>query len=125
MFEGEVIPKSFKLEYSKDCLRHQNKVNKVLVLCDKMYTEKANGRSGGVGTETEIITPDVYGKSLQEKFIPVIMEDFNTVPAYFKSRLGIDFRNGHRKEGFEDILRAIYDQPVYSKPPLGKKPEWL
>ena len=27
MFEGEVIPKSFKLEYSKDCLRHQNKVN--------------------------------------------------------------------------------------------------
>ena len=101
------------------------KSDKVLVLCDKMYTEKANGRSGGVGTETEIITPDVYGKSLQEKFIPVIMEDYNTVPVYFKSRIGIDYRNGHRKEGFEGILRAIYDQPVYSKPPLGKKPEWL
>ena len=100
------------------------KADKVLVLCDKMYTEKANDRSGGVGTETEIITPDVYGKSLQEKFIPVIMEDFNSVPTYFKSRLGIDFRKGHRREGFEDILHVIYDQPKYSKPPLGKKPEW-
>lgn len=27
MFEGEVIPIPIKLEYSKDCLRHQNQVN--------------------------------------------------------------------------------------------------
>ena len=55
------------------------KADKVLVLCDKEYAEKANSKEGGVGTETSIITPEVYGKSVQEKFIPVIMESFNTV----------------------------------------------
>ncbi|MEY2195729.1 SEFIR domain-containing protein [Neobacillus sp. BF23-41] len=34
--------------------------DKVLVICDKTYCEKANGRLGGVGTETIIITPSVY-----------------------------------------------------------------
>lgn len=101
------------------------RADKVLILCDELYTKKANAREGGVGTETEIITPDIYGKSLQEKFIPVIMEDFNFVPVYLKNRLGIDYRVGHRKEGFEAILHAIYGQTLYVKPPLGQRPEWL
>lgn len=101
------------------------KADKVLVLCDKKYTEKANARDGGVGTETAIITPDVYGHSNQEKFIPIIMEDFKCMPTYFKSRLGIDFRDGHRVQGFEEILRAIYNRPANVKPPLGNPPEWV
>lgn len=102
-----------------------SKADKVLILCDKKYADKANARDGGVGTETAIITPDVYGKSNQEKFIPVIMEDFKFIPVYLKSRLGIDFRKGHRDHGFNEILRAIYNQPVNVKPPLGKRPEWF
>lgn len=101
------------------------KADKVLVLCDKKYTEKANARDGGVGTETEIITPDIYGRSNQEKFIPVIMENFESVPIYLRSRLGIDFRDGHRACGFEEILRAIYNKPANAKPPLGRSPEWV
>lgn len=101
------------------------KADKVLVLCDKKYVEKANAREGGVGTETAIITPDVYRNHAQEKFIPVIMEDFNCVPSYMKSRLGIDFREDHRDQGFEDLLRTIYNKPLHVKPPLGKPPEWL
>lgn len=102
-----------------------DKADKVLILCDKKYTEKANAREGGVGTETAIITPDVYENHEQEKFIPVIMEDFKCVPAYLKSRLGIDFRDGHRDQGFEELLRTIYNQPLHVKPPLGKPPSWL
>lgn len=101
------------------------KADKVLVLCDKQYAEKANAREGGVGTETAIITPDVYGNHDQEKFIPVIMEDFNYVPTYMKSRLGIDFRGNHRNQGFEGLLRTIYNKPLHVKPPLGNPPEWL
>lgn len=101
------------------------KADKVLVLCDKKYSEKANAREGGVGTETAIITPDVYGQSNQEKFIPVIMEDFKFMPSYLKSRLGIDFRDGHRDHGFEEILRAVYNKPANVKPSLGKPPAWL
>lgn len=99
--------------------------DKVLVLCDKKYTEKANAREGGVGTETEIITPDVYENHAQEKFIPVIMEDFKCVPTYLKSRMGIDFRDGHREQGFDELLHIIYNKPMHVKPPLGKPPSWL
>ena len=100
------------------------RADKVLVLCDKKYAKKANAREGGVGTETAIITPDVYGNHDQEKFIPVIMEDFNYVPTYLKSRIGIDFRDGHRDQGFEELLRALYNKPLHVKPPLGNPPEW-
>ena len=101
------------------------KADKVLILCDKKYTEKADTREGGVGTETAIITPDVYENHEQEKFIPVIMEDFKCVPVYLKSRLGIDFRDGYRDQGFEELLHTIFNQPLYVKPPFGKPPAWL
>lgn len=101
------------------------KADKVLVLCDKKYAEKANAREGGVGTETAIITPDIYGKNEQEKFIPVIMEDFKFVPTYLKSRLGIDLTKTHYEEGFKELLHAIYGKPIHEKPPLGKPPEWI
>jgi hypothetical protein len=44
-------------------------ISKVLVICDKGYRDKANNRIGGVGTETQIITKEVYSKAHQEKFI--------------------------------------------------------
>ena len=55
---------------------------KVLILCEEGYAKKADNRTGGVGTETQIITPDVYGEYKQEKFIPIIMEIPKAVPSY-------------------------------------------
>ena len=63
-------------------------ITKVLIVCDKIYSQKANNRTGGVGDETVIISSEVYGNMKQEKFIPVIAEkDENGqpyVPAYIK-----------------------------------------
>ncbi len=47
-------------------------VIKVLVLCDRQYQEKANSRAGGVGTESQIISQELYSKVQQTKFIPVV-----------------------------------------------------
>lgn len=47
-------------------------VDKVLIICDRSYMEKANDRSGGVGDETVIISPEIYGQMKQEKFIPMM-----------------------------------------------------
>ena len=49
-------------------------VDKVLIICDRSYMEKANDRSGGVGDETVIISPEIYGQMKQEKFIPIAFE---------------------------------------------------
>ena len=99
--------------------------DKVLILCDLGYVEKANNRTGGVGDETSIITPDVYGNNKQEKFIPVLMEGKDVVPRYLKGRIGVDFTPGDRNKKYRDLLRVIFDRPIEKKPELGQPPKWL
>lgn len=105
-------------------------VDHVLIVCDKTYTEKANNRTGGVGDETVIITPEIYGNTAQKKFIPVILEkdEYGKAycPAYIKSRIYIDLSNETSYESeYEKLLRDIYNKPKFRKPALGKRPEWL
>ena len=49
-------------------------IKKVALICDRMYAEKADGRKGGVGTETQIISPEIYAKQDQNKFVAVLPE---------------------------------------------------
>src|SRR5690606_30035551 len=48
-------------------------IDKVLIILDEMYASKANERSGGVGTETTIISGEVYKSVTQDKFIPIVV----------------------------------------------------
>lgn len=106
-------------------------IDRVLIICDKVYTEKANSRSGGVGDETIIISPEIYEKAQQKKFIPVIFEvDENGkayCPTYIKSRIYIDLstEDDRYESEYEKLLRNIYDKPIHKKPALGSQPEWL
>ena len=49
-------------------------VERVLILCNKAYKEKADNFEGGVGDEAMIISPELYGKVEQQKFIPIVLE---------------------------------------------------
>lgn len=106
-------------------------IDRVLIVCDKVYTEKANSRSGGVGDETVIISPEIYGQVQQNKFVPIIFEvDENGkayCPSYIKSRIYIDLstEDDHYESEYEKLLRNIYEKPMYKKPALGSQPEWL
>lgn len=102
-------------------------VEKVLILCNEVYAEKADARKGGVGEETMIITPQVYAKADQTKFIPVIFErnadGERCIPTYLKSNIFFDLDNEDRKEiEYEDLIREILGDRRYKKPPLGKLP---
>ncbi|MGN8649159.1 TIR domain-containing protein [Eubacterium pyruvativorans] len=101
------------------------KADKVLIMCDESYAEKANNRRGGVGVETTIITPEVYDRFNQEKFIPVIMDGQEYMPIYLRNRIGIDFRETRKEKGYEELVRVIYNKPEKSKPELGPTPGWL
>ena len=48
-------------------------VSHVLVVCDKEYKQKADERRSGVGTESQIISHEVYNKVDQTKFIPIVL----------------------------------------------------
>ncbi|MBO0333366.1 TIR domain-containing protein [Sneathiella sp. CAU 1612] len=105
-------------------------IKKVAIITDKTYAAKADGRAGGVGTETQIISKEVYDKQNQGKFVAVVMEkddDGNPfVPTYYKSRIFIDLSEPEiYAENFEKLLRWIFDKPLHVKPELGKKPKFL
>lgn len=107
-------------------------VSKVLILSDKKYAEKANNREGGVGTETLIISPEVYASTSQDKFIPVVCERDDKgkeyLPVYINSRIYIDL-SGRDSEKYEleydKLIRNIFNKPQHVKPPLGKVPSHL
>lgn len=105
-------------------------ISKVLVICDKSYCDKANSRSGGVGDETAIISPEIYGNAEQEKFIPIAFEKDTSgkifLPHFMASRIYIDLSSDDFYEDqYEVLLRNIHNKPQYAKPVVGKRPEWL
>ena len=105
-------------------------IGKVLLVCDKRYAQKANDRTGGVGTETQIITPAIYNQQRQEKFVAVVTERNEAgepyVPAFYGSRIFIDLSDsGRYAENFDQLLRWIFDQPLQKRPPISRKPAYL
>jgi hypothetical protein len=105
-------------------------VRKVVIVCDRKYAEKADHRAGGVGTETQIISPEIYAKQQQDKFVVVVSERDEQgkpyLPTFYRSRIYIDLsHDGVYAKNFEQLLRWVYDKPLYVKPPLGEKPGFL
>ncbi|WP_440960843.1 SEFIR domain-containing protein [Paenibacillus nitricinens] len=105
-------------------------IGKVLVICDKGYEEKANDRRGGAGTETQIISAEIYSRAGQEKFIPIVSERGENgetyIPTLMKSRKYIDLSNEETFEtGYEELLRNLHNRPQYRKPALGAVPAFL
>lgn len=103
-------------------------VTKVISICDAKYAIKADDRAGGVGTESQIISPEIYTKTSQEKFIPLVRErDPGTgepfVPTFFKTIVYIDFSDDTTfEESYDALVRDIYGAPAKKRPPLGKTP---
>jgi hypothetical protein len=107
-----------------------SEIQKVLIILDKKYSEKAEQRAGGVGTEAQIISPKIYDNVSQEKFIPIVAEkDENGnayVPTFLESRIYIDLSDEDKFEkNYEALLRNIYKRPAYRKPRIGKAPSYL
>lgn len=105
-------------------------VLKVLVICDRKYQEKANNRAGGVGTESQIISQDLYGKVRQTKFIPIVCEYDDDgqpcLPVFMKGLIYIDVSTAERYgAGLDELLRLIYEQPFHQKPKLGGVPAFV
>jgi hypothetical protein len=132
----DVILDKWDLKEGNDAIAFMEKmvadpqIKKVVLVCDKRYAEKADRRSGGVGTEAQIISPEVYSKQDQSKFVAVIAEkDENGkpyMPIYYKSRIYIDLSDNEQyAKNFEQLLRWVFDKPMYVKPELGSKPAFL
>lgn len=106
-----------------------NESDKVLILCNKVYKEKADNRCGGAGQETMIIAPEVYEKNAPEKFIPIIMErnllGKEYIPQYLKSLIYIDYTDKDMEGQYQNLLYAIYGVTKDIKPRIGDVPSYI
>ena len=77
-------------------------VTHVLIVSDKTYSTKADARDSGVGTESQIISKEVYDKVEQSKFVPIVCEFDEKgepfLPTFFKSRIWINFSQPSHRE---------------------------
>jgi hypothetical protein len=105
-------------------------IKRVIIVTDSKYAAKADGRKGGVGTETQIISQEVYDSVDQVKFVPILRERDSKgeacLPVYLKSRKYIDFSDpDNDAEAYDQLLRNIFERPRRPKPTLGKAPSHI
>lgn len=115
--------------FMEQCVTDETITN-VLILLDPIYAKKADEHSGGVGTETQIISVKVYQEVTQDKFIPIVMErDENgniCKPTYLQGRLHFDLSVDEDYDNtYKRLVKTLYGEDVYIKPELGKKPAWV
>ncbi|WFU01954.1 TIR domain-containing protein [Rhizobium sp. CB3171] len=105
-------------------------VTKVLLICDEMYARKSDGRKGGAGTEAQIITPEIYAHTAQDKFAAVVRERDGEgkpfLPVYYKGRIYFDLTSASTyATEFDRIVRWAWGQQLHVRPQKGQRPSFL
>lgn len=105
-------------------------ISRILAISDKKYADKADGREGGVGTETQILSKQLYENVEQTKVIPILRQrdtDGNPfLPTFLSNRKYIDFCDDSLFEkSYDQLLRKILGKPELKKPELGMPPSHL
>tara|TARA_R110000737_G_scaffold2923_6_gene8666 strand:+ start:132427 stop:133866 length:1440 start_codon:yes stop_codon:yes gene_type:complete len=124
------VSEGHDINHFMERLTTDKNVSKVLVICDSSYAIKADARTGGAGAEASIISAEMYGKSQQERFLPIVRERDSegnpTLPVYMKGRLYFDFSDDTKfADEFEKLLRNIHKKPRRERPQLGRIPDYL
>lgn len=93
-----------------------NAIEKVILVCDRAYAEKADKRKGGVGTKAQIISRKIYEQTNQSKFVAIVVEKDGDgkpyLPAYYQSRIYIDLSdNNLYAKNFEQLVSGFLTNP--------------
>ena len=101
---------------------------KVLLVCDKYYMEKADFRKGGVGWETMIVQGDMLAQGdNKQKYIAIIREDEaeKALPIYLKSKYAFNWGKNSDidPERLKELVLCIFD--CDTEPELGAVPDYV
>lgn len=100
--------------------------DKVILIGDRYYAEKADNRKGGVGWETMLIQGDMLNNQLQDKYVVIVRtKDIDAgLPTYIKSKYSFYwFDDETVKNEFNDLLLFLYN--CDDIPPLGNTPDFI
>jgi hypothetical protein len=100
---------------------------RVVLVSDTKYAEKADGRVGGVGWETMIVQGDISKLPPDSTKYLVIVRSPKVdegLPMYLKTKFVIHWPDGsHDTPNQQTLLREIYN--IESTPPIGRKPVFV
>jgi TIR domain len=106
--------------------------DRVLLICNARYADRADGRHGGVGWETMLIQGDLYasmygtgpgGDAAVSKYIPIVVtpELEEGRPDYLATKLAVHWPPGADEDARRQILlRELYG--MIEEPPIGPRP---
>ena len=102
--------------------------DKVVLVCDRNYMEKADFRKGGVGWETMIIQGDMLAQGdSKTKYIAIAREDKvnQALPIYMRSKMAFAWgmESAIDEAQFKDLLICLFD--CDEEPPLGEIPGYI
>lgn len=102
--------------------------DKVILICDFNYMNKADIHKGGVGWETMIIQGDMLSQGeTKSKYIAIVREDDidKGLPIYLKSKLALHWKKTNiiEEDDFKDLLFSIFDCDV--APEIGCIPDYI
>lgn len=99
----------------------------VLVVCTEEYKKKSDGRLGGVGYETHIISGELVDTSNERKFIPIIRKGTvkTSLPDCLKGKFAIDLSKDFSPHDapFQDLIVTLYGKN--KKPKIGTPPDYI
>lgn len=102
--------------------------DKVLLICDKYYMEKADFRKGGVGWETMVIQGDMLSQGdNKQKYVALIRENEadNALPIYMKSKFAFYWGKSQDIDAdcLKELVLCIFD--CDTEPELGSVPAYV
>lgn len=101
--------------------------DRVLLICDQLYAQKADGRHGGIGWEIRVIQGDLLQSqhTNPDKFVPIVITDevAEGMPAFIKTVYCLHWPLRRRDDTslFDELVRIIY-RAQEDAPPLGQAP---
>jgi hypothetical protein len=97
---------------------------KVIIISDERYKQKADGRHGGVGWETMIIQGDMAIQPPDStKYLVIVCTDKfeEGIPFYLKTKYAIHWNKSNDEFKLrQELLRELYD--ISQEPPIGERP---
>lgn len=99
--------------------------DRVLLICDQLYAQKADGRHGGIGWEIRVIQGDLLQSqhTNPDKFVPIVITDDATkgMPTFIKTVYCLHWPPSRRDDPSmrDELVRIIY-RAQEEAPPLGR-----
>ncbi len=104
------------------------RADKVLIILTPNYKIKATDRKAGIGYEYSMISHELYQtQSNNSKFLPILRSGNrdSSTPIFLKPFISLDMSDDDLfNSNVFKLLRVIYDEPEFQKPPLGSKPSF-